>query len=138
MRGNLRQILSVPEEERTEPQRKAIIKITGTLNQARQEELEKGKKMALRIQQLKQETLSFENAAFVQMVLGALAYHADEHGHVPGIIIKPLADNNPFMSSAAFDQLESLGYLQRFSGGSLLILERGMALINKSRRRHSN
>lgn len=136
MRGNLRQILAIPEEKRSEAQNKAIIKITGTLNHARNEQLEKGRRMAARIQQLESETLVFENHAVALMVLRALAYIAVDNGYVSGMALRDMTDKNPFMSSAAFDQLESMGYLRRLPDGALVIETINKKPAGESRRRH--
>lgn len=135
MRGNLRQIIAIPEDKRTEPQHKAIIKITGALNHARNEQLEKGRKMAARIVQLEAEALVFDNQAFALMVLRALAYIATETGFISGMALRDMTETNPFMSSGAFDQLEALGYLNRLPDGNLMIAEAGVRLIGSSRRR---
>lgn len=132
MRGNLRQILAIPEHLRTEAQHKAVIQISGTLNNARQQELEKGKKMAERISRLEKDSLPFENRAYVLMVMRALAYLANTEGFIPGASLKGMTDENPFMSSAAFSQLESLGYLNRLPDGALKIDVRGRRLLKPS------
>ena len=133
MRGNLRQIMAIPEEGRTEAQRKAILKITGALNHARHEQMEKGRKMAARIRQLEGEALLFENHALALMVLRAIACVASDEGYAHGTALRDMADGNPFMSSAALDQLESMEYLKRLPDGAVMLTNTG--LKNNSRRR---
>jgi hypothetical protein len=137
MRGNLRQILAVPEIDRSEAQRKAIIKITGTLNHARHEQMEKGRRVAERIQKLESENLAFDNPAYVRMILRSLAYLASDDGYVRGAALSDMTDENPFMSSGAFDQLADMGYLRRFQDGSLLVEEKGWRMIEQTMRRRT-
>lgn len=121
MRGNLRQILAIPEESRTERQHKAVSKISGAIHHARHELLEKGRKNMARIKQLEEEALVFDNPAFTRMVLSAIASIASDEGYVHGMALRDMTENNPFMSSTALGQLEEMGHLKRLPDGAVLL-----------------
>ena len=129
MRGNLRQLLSIPEDTRSERQRKAIIQILGHINNIRQQEIDKSRRMAERFEKLKNEELVFENTSVVVMVLRTLAYLSTEEGYVNGYELSDMTEGNPLISSAALDQLESLGYIKRHDDGGINLLQRGMKLL---------
>lgn len=134
-RGNLRQILAVPEEKRSEAERKAVIKISGLLNHVRNEQIEKSRRIDERIRTLEANPLVFENESYVRMVLCAMAYVANENGYLPGMALRDLSVDNPFMSSSALDQLENLGYIRRMPEGAVKIDVKGRRLVHMDRRR---
>jgi hypothetical protein len=129
MRGNLRQLLSIPEDARSERQRKAIIKILGHLNNIRQLEIDKSRRMAERFDKLKGENLVFENTSLAVMVLRTLAYLSTEDGFITGHDLSDMTDGNPLISGAGLDQLEHLGYIKRHADGAVSLLQQGMKLI---------
>jgi len=134
-RGNLRQMLAVPEEKRSEAEHKAIIKISGFLNHARHEQMEKSRRIGERIRILEANPLVFENQSYVLMVLRAMAYVATESGYLPGMALRDMSVDNPFLSSIALDQLENLEYIRRMPEGGVLIDVKGRRLIHRNRRR---
>jgi hypothetical protein len=134
MRGNLRQLLCIPDDQLTERQRKIIIKINGKLATARQHQIDLSRRQADRLEKLSKESVPFENESLTLMVIYALSCLTTDTGYIPGIRLKALADDNPLMTGKALDGLAALNYIRRHQDGALTIDERGLYLMNKHKK----